>query len=273
MISLNPKKNLLAFIILILFINVSGYFLRYFSYDTYFIFLGFRFHISFLIFIFLLADIEFVSFIKKISSKPGSFNLMSMGMIILLPAIIIGGALLLMKEIKIAKPDNFYELGISSLVDYPIYLLWNFPNLAAVISVIMYSVSAKKNKTVISAAYFCLIYISEVIPIDFKEVDYLPFINFVLFSLAIGLLISRFKNLYLLTTVIFTTIWLWILAFGCDNKLFVNLFLAAQYKSWAGFFSAGKIVSEFLTIGAALIFLSSVYLNYLFSKKGFEKTE
>jgi hypothetical protein len=195
-----------------------------------------------------------------------------MGFIILLPALIIGGSLLLMKEIKIAKPDNFYELGISSLIDYPIYLIWNFPNLAAIIAVILFSVSVKKKKIISSASVFFLIYISEVIPVEFEKYDYFPLINFVLFSLSIGLLITRFQNFYFLSVLIFTSIWLWILGFGCDSKLFVNLFLATQYKNWEGFFLAGKTVSEYLTSGAILIFLFAVFLNYQFSKKIIEKT-
>ncbi|HMU42541.1 MAG TPA: hypothetical protein PKA80_04510 [Ignavibacteriaceae bacterium] len=272
MISFNPQNNLPAFLILIILINAAGYLLRFFSYDTYFIFLGFRFHISILIFIFLLGDREFISFLKRLLVKPGSFNLFSMGFIILLPALIIGGSLLLMKEIRVAKPDNFYELGISSLIDYPIYLIWNFPNIAAIIAVIMFSVFVMKKKIISSAFIFFLIYISEFIPIDFEKIDYFPIISFVFFSLSIGLLLKRFQNLYFLSALIFTSIWLWILGFGCDNKLFINLFLAAQYKNWEGFFLAGKTVSEFLTIGAILIFLFAVFLNYLFSKKIIEKT-
>lgn len=273
MISFDPQKNLSAFIVLIFIINAADYLLRFFSYDTFFIFLGFRFHLSIFLFIFLLADNKFVSFIKEMSSKPGSFNLLNMCFIILLPALIIGGALLLMKEIRIAKPDNFYELGISSLIDYPIYLIWNFPNLAAVIAVILFYVSGLKKKIIPTASTFFLIYISEVIPIEFEKFDYFPFISFVMFSLSIGFLIERFRNIYFFSALIFTTIWFWILAFGCDNKLFVHLFLAAQYESWEGFFFAGKKLSEFLTSGAVLIFLFVVILNYQFSKKKIEKTK
>lgn len=274
MISFNPQKNLAAFLILILIIliNAAGYLLRFFSYDTYFIFLGFRFHISILLFIFLLSDKEFLSFLKKLLIKPGSFNLLNMLFLILFPALIIGGVLLLMKEIRIAKPDNFYELGISSLIDYPIYLIWNFSNIAAVVAVILFSVSMKKKKIISSAFVFFLIYFSEVIQTEFEKFDYFPLISFVLFSLSIGLLINRFQNIYFLSSVIITTIWFWILGFGCDNKLFVNLFLAARYESWEGFFLPGKSVSEFLTIGAIVIFLFAVFLNYLFSKKVIEKT-
>jgi len=273
MISFSPKKNLPAFLILICLINAAGYLLRFFSYDTYFIFLGFRFHISILLFIFLLADAEFISYLKRLSIKPGSFKLFNMGLIILLSALIIGGILLLMKEIRISKPDNFYELGISSLIDYPIYLIWNFPNIAAVIAVILFSVFNKRKKIILSATWFFLIYLSEFIPIEFEKFDYFPLISFVLFSLSIGILMNRFQNFYFLSSLIFTTIWSWILGFGCDNKLFVNLFLAAQYESWDGFFLAGETVSEFLTIGAILTFLFAVLLNYLFSKKRIEKTD
>lgn len=272
MISFNPQKNLAAFLILIILINAAGYLLRFFSYDTYFIFLGFRFHISILIFIFLLTDKEFISFLKKLLIKPGPFNLFNMLFLILFPALIIGGVLLLMKEIRIAKPDNFYELGISSLIDYPIYLIWNFPNIASVIAVILFYVSVKKKKIISSASVFFLIYISEVIQTEFEKFDYFPLIIFVLFSFSIEFLINRIQNFYFLSSLIFTTIWLWILGFGSDNKLFVNLFLAARYESWEGFFLPGKSVSEFLTIGAIVIFLFAVFLNYLFSKKVIEKT-
>jgi len=196
-----------------------------------------------------------------------------MGLIILLSALIIGGILLLMKEIRISKPDNFYELGISSLIDYPIYLIWNFPNIAAVIAVILFSAFNKRKKIILSATWFFLIYLSEFIPIEFEKFDYFPLISFVLFSLSIGILMNRFQNFYFLSSLIFTTIWSWILGFGFDNKLFVNLFLAAQYESWDGFFLAGETVSEFLTIGAILTFLFAVLLNYLFSKKRIEKTD
>lgn len=272
MISFNPQKNLPAFLILIILINAAGYLLRFFSYDTYFIFLGFRFHISILISILLLSDKEFISFLKKLLIMPGSFNLFTMLLLILVPALIIGGTLLLMKDIRIAKPDNFYELGISSLIDYPIYLIWNFPNIASVIAVILFSAFKKRKKIISGATIFFLIYIFEIIPIEFETFDYFPLISFVLFSLSIGLLINRFQNIYFLSSLIFTTIWLWILGFGCDSKIFFNLFLAAQYKSWEGFFLAGKTVSEFLTSGAIVIFLLTVILNYLFSKKIIEKT-
>ena len=39
------------------------------------------------------------------------------------------GGLFFLKRIEIGDPEYFYEFGISSIADYPIYLIWNFPQI------------------------------------------------------------------------------------------------------------------------------------------------
>lgn len=272
MIAFNLKNNLPVIFLSILIIDTAGYLLRFFSLDTYFIFLGFRFHISILLFLLLLFDTGFRQHIKNSLIHPGQIKFINFILIVLLPAIVIGVTLILMKEVKTVKPENFYELGISSMLDFPVYLIWNFPNLAAMLAVILFFIKEKKNKFLIAALSFFMIYIFEIIPLEFETIDYFPMITFIFLSLSIGILVSGFRNIYFLSALIFTPIWIWILAFGSDNKLLVNLILAAQYDNWKGFFSTGKSVSDFCTPAAALILFFVALSVSLYSAKKRSKT-
>ena len=267
MISLNSKDNLPAFYLSILIINTAGYLLRYFSLDTYFIFLGFRFHISFLLFLILFINKDFPAFVKSSLVHSGQIKIINFILIVLLPSILIGGSLLLMKEVKVAKPENFYELGISSLLDFPVYLIWNFPGLAVVMITILFFIRERKKSFLLAALLFFIIYVFEIIPIDFEDIDFFPMITFIFISLSIGVLINRFRNIYFLSVLIFTIIWVWILAFGSNDKLLINFFLASQYENWDGFFSVGKSISDFLTPAAVLIFFLIALIVSFFSNK------
>jgi hypothetical protein len=67
--------------------------------------------------------------------------------------------------------------------------------------------------------------------------------------------------------LIFSIIWFSILAFGTSSSLLINLFFAARYTEWEGFFIADKNISVFLIPASYLLILLSLIVLSLFRKR------
>lgn len=258
---MNKNINYLPLIVSLILVNAAGFLLRYFELSTYIILLGFRFHIS-LIFPFIICfsfglKDEIKNFFIQSKFK-GWFSIFILTLIPFL-LILISGYLLF--KLNLSDPEYFYEFGLSSIVDYPVYLIWNFPQLAALFIVIKYF-SGEKLIFIKSFSFLVILFLFEFIPVGKIELKYFSLISFLLTAVVVALVISRFKNIYWFAFVIFTMLWLNLLAFGSESQTMINLLFARQYISWEGFFSIDKKVTEFvlpvqLLLTFAILFLRS----------------
>jgi len=182
--------------------------------------------------------------------------------LILLPFLALSGYLFFSHKIDLGDPDYFYEFGVSSVADYPVYLLWNFPQIA-VLFLFLTSVSSV-SKYKFTSVFLAIIFLfgSELIPIDhfpfsFTELGIL-FSSSVIFSV----LINYYSNIYWFCISLFTMLWLPLLAFGTESKTMVNLLFASQYKYWDGFFEVTKDFTSYTLpayFTAALIISLTLY--------------
>ena len=249
-------------ILFLALLNLVGFTLRYFDLDRYIILLGFRFHVAAVLpFTLLLIKKEF-SFIKgflkvNVFSKFGIYVIA-----IILPLFVIAGAYLL-NYVSITDPDYFYEFGLSSIVDYPVYLLWNLPQLIMVGLFLLYASGKSRFSfpAALTSALFLFPY--EFIPTGKEIFQVFPVIQTsILILFASTLLILLKKNIYMSSAIIFTVIWSGVLLFGSLSKTIINLFFARNYDSWEGFITAVKHYENLnlmIFSGLSLIFIL-VYL-------------
>ena len=256
-------------VIAVLAVNAAGVVLRYFNLDTYIVLIGFRFHISLIIPFLIIFRRNELSFIKKIFVDPHHKRTVLPLLWILLPVIIVTGILFLMHKVEVGDPDYFYEFGLSSVIDYPIYLLWNFPQLFCLfIFLALTATVSKKSFSIVFATTF-LICTYEFIPFKIDNIDYYGIVSHLLISLSVGLLIKYFQNIYWFTIVVFSIFWLHFLAFGSSSQEIIHLLFASQYSGWEGFLEINKsFIPYLLPVQLALTFLV-ILVSSTFRKKAY----
>lgn len=261
---MNRKINYLPLILSLIIVNSAGFFLKYFELDTYLIFIGFRFHLSFVLpFIFCyLSGLN--TEIKNYFVQSKLNRWFSMLLAILIPFIIILISGYFLFNLKIGDPDYFYEFGLSSIFDLPVYFLWNFPQLAALYVLIKYY-SADKPVFLKSFIYLVLLFLYEVIPIELSGINYSSLFSLVLASAIGALMISKFTNIYFFALIIFAIIWLNLLAFGSESQPMINILFANNYSSWEGFFSVSRYVAGYVLPVQLLLTFVVLYLRSKFN--------
>jgi hypothetical protein len=260
-------------VLAIIIVNVLGFGLRYFGLNTFINILGFRFHISFVLPFFIVYNSNFIHYLKISFLKPECKNASFTLLIIILPMLIEAGGLFFLKKIDLGDPEYFYEFGISSIADYPIYLIWNFPQLL-LLFIFLASVSLNSKFRFISAAMVViLLFVFEFIPLNNANIQYSDIGILISCSIICSFLIKHSKNIYRFGISLFTLFWIAILAFGSNSKIIINLLLASQYNNWEGFFEVDKQIlpytlliyfgiALFVTIGSCTVFTRSDSDNF-----------
>ena len=250
----------------VIILNAVGIILRIFNLDTYFILVGFRFHISFILPLLIIFKKSQANFIKQLFVDPHHKKTVLPLLWILVPALIVIGILFWLKKTTISDPEYFYEFGLSSIIDYPIYLIWNFPQLFCLFIFLTLVGTVSKKSFLIIASISFFIFAFEFVPFNINDVDYTGIASLLLTSVSIGLLIRYFQNIYWFTIVIFSIFWLHFLLFGSSSEEIIHLLFASQYSGWGGFLEVNKqLVSFFLPVQLGLTFL--VILVSLFFRK------
>lgn len=263
---MNIKINYVLLIAGILAVNAGGFALNYYDFDTYLIFAGFRFHISAIVPLLFILKKEHLLIIKNGFVNPEyKKNLLPLFLIIL-SLILAAAAFYFIAEAKLTEPKYFYEFGLSSIIDFPIYLIWNFPQLSLLFFFLLMIYTSAKNVFLIYGTLI-LIFAFEFIPYEGSEINYFPAAALAIGSAVPVLIIHKFRNIYWFAVAIFTMLWVYFLSFGSDSELIVNLLFANQYKSWEGFFTLKKEYAD-IYLPAYLILFAVVFLSAsFFSKK------
>jgi hypothetical protein len=143
--------------------------------------------------------------------------------------------LFLTNNIEIGDPEYFYEFGLSSIVDYPIYLIWNSIQLIFLFLFFLLIHKSFRKSFVTILALSILIFAYEFIPTKKMIFHYEGITAFILLCAIHTVTIKFFHNIYLFILLLFSTIWFSLLAFGTSSSVLVNLFFAATYTDWEGF--------------------------------------
>lgn len=245
-------------VILIIITNAIGFLLKNFGFDRSFTLLGFRFHLSLVLPFFLVfIKKDYLSILKNYFVHPGNKNYLLAFSFIFFPALIIPLLLFLFNSAAIGDPDYFYELGMTSILDYPVYLLWNLPQLLMLSSFLIISTHGKKYKQPLFFIILLSLFLYEFIPLEKSS---LPLLidagTYFLAAAVFSLFFSKIRNIYLFSISVFSTLWINILLFGSNSKLFVGLLLARTYDKWDGLIEVSKTFSPYTMLGQfALAFI------------------
>jgi hypothetical protein len=263
---LDKKVKFVPILFLIIIINAAALLLKYNGLDTYIILGGFRFYLSLTLPFIIICRNSQLGDLKKIFICP-AYNKSSQPLgWIFLPLIVLFAYLYLSKQIAIGDPDYFYEFGLSSIFDYPIYIIWNLPQLLMFALFLILIQPLVKGHLLfsffIALSCFAFIFVS----FNSVKIDYLD-ISSLLFLLASAVLIVRYyQNVYWFSIVLFTIPWSNILVFGSGSQTLIHILFASKYKSWDGFFEVSKNIHQYLLTAQSCLTMVLIACSVFFRK-------
>lgn len=256
---MDSRVKIITIVLLIIFVNAAGLLLKYYGVDAYIILAGFRLHLSLVLPFLIIFRSSQLNHVKKIFIHPlYNKTFQPLGWI-LLPLIILIASLYFYKQINIGDPDYFYEFGLSSIIDYPIYIIWNLPHLLMfALFLILIQPSVKFNILIsflIASSCFIFIFVS------FSKIkpDYFDIISLVFILASAILIIKFFQNVYWFSIILFTILWSNILVFGSSSPSLIHILFASRYDSWEGFFEVSKNIRQYLLpvqLGTTFVFIA-----------------
>ncbi len=255
------QVKILPLIIAIAAVNAAGFLLKYFELETYIILLGFRFHLSLVLPILITFRKEHLQTIKNYFTAPEYKSGLPFLLLILIPPLLLISSLYLLNVIEIGDPEYFYEFGLSSILDYPIYLIWNLPQLLMLTAFLLLYRDVSYLRSASSFVILILLFLFEIIPL--KEAHHFTvYLSYAFVVVIVWLFIIRFRNIYWISLSLFTIIWSAVLAFGSESEEIINLMFASRYYEWEGFFTASKDLHQYL-IPLLLLFVMIFLLSFI----------
>ena len=194
---MQSKINIFFIAAILLLINAIGFLLRYFQLEDYIIIAGFRFQVSLVLPFFFIFRKKHFNLLKEYFIKPVYKKYSVIFIWILIPILSLVPSLLVLKKITISDPYRFYELGLSSIADFPIYLIWNFPQLLLFVIFLFLSVEGRKFKFLVTTFITITLFLYQFIPIHDKILFNLDsvfsnYVPLVLLAIGVGILIKYF---------------------------------------------------------------------------------
>jgi hypothetical protein len=237
--------------------------------STFVIIIGFRFHLALILpFFFIVTGLKAVEFKNAFKDPPYKRNYP-----FLLSLFITTGIIFLvfyiLQFITPGDPEYFYELGLSSLVDLPVYFIWNSINLILFFFFLTFAADRIGHNIILIALLIASLFIYEFIPLGGEETDIIGIINVVFTSVLIAILITRFRNIYWFTLFIYLLLWIFILLFGSSYPPLIRMIYASQYSSWEGFFIIETLFRSYSYL--LYVFFITLTLFFLSFKKKTDK--
>ncbi|MBZ0199663.1 MAG: hypothetical protein K8H86_07340, partial [Ignavibacteriaceae bacterium] len=244
-------------------VNAAGLLLRYFNLPDYIILIGFRFHLSAAVpFLFIIKSLD-EEFLKNIFLHTVFSHKTIFAFLLFIPLVIGAVSGYLFAGVELNDPRYFYEFGLSSIVDLPLYLIWNIPQL-----ILLFLFLSKTGRSFYSSffvLFFLFLYLF--IPLELKTFNYLNPVAFIIFISALSLVFCKFNNVYFFVVYSFLIPWVIFLSFGSDSERIINILFAAKYISWEGFFTTGGKVGELIIPAFFFIVLATNIIFSIFVKK------
>jgi hypothetical protein len=240
----------------IIAVNILGYVLELLSWDSFIILLGFRFHISLVVpFVFILRNLKEENIKKEFTDPDYKKNYPFLIPLVAIPSAFLAAAFFSGYS-HLGDPEYFYEFGLSSLLDLPLYLVWNSPQIIMFYFFLQYCNKGKlRTPMVIFAAFLPFAYYF--IPSEKIIFDTTGILTLFTGTLSAALLILKFRNLYWFVIFLFMFFWLYILLYGSSNPILIKILFASQYKSWEGFFTISRDIKDY----SQLIYVFTVSLS------------
>ena len=254
-------KNTLSILTAIAVIDTAGILLRINHLDTYFILFGFRFQLSFVVPIFFVLKKENLSRIKSALTSPGYKKKLQPLIWVFVPFIIVCTVLYFTKIIEIGDPEYFYEFGLSSIFDLPVYLVWNFPQLLLLVLYIVIIQADIKESIPLTSLIIIMLFAYQFIPFGKEHFYYPGIIALIITAVSAAFLLRYFSNVYWICITIFMIFWLNFLAFGLDSQMMIHILFAARYSEWAGFFEVKKTYGQYILPLQLIITFIFIYIN------------
>lgn len=256
---MDNRVKIVSIFVLIIIINAAGLLLKYYGLDAFIIFAGFRFYLSLVLPFLIIYRNSQLGNIKGILIHPlYNKTFQPLGWIFL-PLIFLFASLYLFKQIEIGDLDYFYEFGLSSIVDFPLYIIWNLPHLLMfALFLILIQPLIKFNfyfSFLIGLSCFIFVFVSY----DKIKPDYLGISSIAFVIAAAVLIIKYFQNVYWFSIILFTILWSNILAFGSSSQTLIHMLFASKYESWEGFFEVSKNIQPYLLpvqLGVTLVLIA-----------------
>lgn len=261
------KVTALRVVIAVLLANSAGFALKYFELDTFIILLGFRFHLSAVLPLLLVVKKTHLSIIKQSFVHPAFNRVGRVVLTFIFASILFLLALYLAKKAEVGDPEYFYEFGLSSVADFPIYLLWNSLQLGMLYLFFIILQQSFRYNFIIILIFSILLFAYEFIPTNKVVFNYESISALIFMCIISTIIIKFFNSIYLFVFIIFSTLWFSVLAFGSESSVFINLLLAANYFSWEGFFAVDKNFYRFITPIYYLAVLLSLLLVSLLGER------
>ena len=268
------KRKILTIIVLFLSYNLIFFLQDLLKSELQIYLLGFRFNL------FLLVNLGIIYFHREKFGKYfvylkqiGKFKnwLLTFFVPILATAFTLGLIKLLGYSLKFKKPEFLIEFGLSSLVDLPIYFLWNLPFLLSTLLVIVFVIDDFKFLKILGVSLLFTFGFISVQPIlsfekiNFEKLSYLPLIfAYTIFNLTI---LRTYRSFWVASFSVLISIYSFVLVFGSTNVFVIKTFFARMYTEWDGLFVFKKLdvyLIDLLYSGLIILF---AILFFIFDKK------
>jgi len=246
----NLKKDIsVRLFFSVLLINVIGLFLKYNGFNDYIIILGFRFQLSLTLpVVFFLRD-DFLSEFKDIVLTSVKEHYSARAFVMTVPILLLGAALYYIGKIDLGDPEYFYEFGVSSIFDAPVYLLWNLPQILFFALIMKLASRYYTHSTFVIPFVTVFFFMYRFEPINKGEVfNYVYLAGYLFFAVSAGTMIVKFGNLFLSVFFIYFVPWLFFLCIGSGTKEVINLLFAARYNSWEGMLWIDDKIYPFISV-------------------------
>jgi hypothetical protein len=247
----------------VLLVNSIGFLLKYFSLDRYFIVLGFRFHLALVfpfIYLFLKRRTDYIKLeLKKFEFK----SFLNHFILVIIPAGVLVTVPFIMKIIDLADPDYFYEFGLSSVFDFPVYFVWNLPQILMISIFVKFVCDHYKPKFLLCLLILLFLPAYEFIPLQKVKFSIFPVIDLLSAVILIALISTNAKNIYAIAISIFTIFWSNVLLFGSKEESFIRILFAKNFDSWEGFFEVPKFLINYSFViqeGFTFLFFMIYYI-------------
>lgn len=173
--------------------------------------------------------------------------------------------------LKYEKPQFLIEFGFSSILDLPIYYLWNLPFLISVLMIwiLLYSESKLIRAFGVSLilSLTCIMANNNLISgdLDLKNLSFILLIfSMIFFNCSV---LKFFQSFWLTVFSILISIYAYVLFFGSSNTFVIKTFFARMYSDWPGIFVIKKNYAEFIDFIFAGFMILFAVLFFIFDKK------
>lgn len=268
------KRKILTIIVLFLSYNLIFFLQDLLKSELQIYLLGFRFNLFFLV---NLGIIYFhrekfgknLEYLKRI----GRFKnwLLIFFVPILATAFTLGLIKILGYSFKFKKPDFLIEFGLSSLIDLPIYFLWNLPFLISTLLVIVFIIDDFKFLKILGVSLFitmCFLFVQPISSFDkiyLEKFSYLPLIfAYTIFNLTI---LRTYRSFWLASFSVLISHYSFVLVFGSTNVFVIKTFFARMYTEWDGLFVFKKLDVYLIDLLCSGLIILFAILFFIFDKK------